>query len=244
MSCGEPTSRELGDRPHGPDQGVRPARPAAAEAMRFARCAGAGPRSRAALTMAPSMSSRNCAASSAWSHGRPPPGEVGDDRLLVGPGGVAQRMGRIDELDHRSDGGAAPERGPGRSDPRGGPRELDRGRRGGGVLHGERDASAAALAGPARRGRAIAIVVAGSTSSLVLGTPLGTAVGAALGRRATLWTVAAPSAVASLVIVRRLPLLQGRYRAGCCPSGSRPPQQLLVALAPGAGSVPTGLKTS
>jgi DHA1 family inner membrane transport protein len=68
--------------------------------------------------------------------------------------------------------------------------------------------SAAALAGPARRGRAIAIVMAGTTSSLVLGTPLGTAVGAALGWRATLWLVAGLSAVASLVIVLRLPLLR------------------------------------
>jgi MFS transporter, DHA1 family, inner membrane transport protein len=68
--------------------------------------------------------------------------------------------------------------------------------------------SAAALAGPARRGRAIAIVMAGTTSSLVLGTPLGTAVGAALGWRATLWLVAALSAVASLVIVLRLPPLR------------------------------------
>lgn len=66
-------------------------------------------------------------------------------------------------------------------------------------------ATAAALAGDERRGRAIAIVMLGLTSSLALGAPLGTAVGAALGWRATMWLVTALAAVVVPVIVGRLP---------------------------------------
>jgi DHA1 family inner membrane transport protein len=68
--------------------------------------------------------------------------------------------------------------------------------------------SAAALAGEARRGRAIAIVMLGLTSSLVLGTPLGTVLGAALHWRATLWLVTALGMLASVIIALRLPLLR------------------------------------
>ncbi|MEU7855927.1 MFS transporter [Nonomuraea sp. NPDC049141] len=66
-------------------------------------------------------------------------------------------------------------------------------------------ATAAALAGDERRGRAIAIVMLGLTSSLALGAPLGTAVGAALGWRATMWLVTALALVVVPVIVGRLP---------------------------------------
>jgi MFS transporter, DHA1 family, inner membrane transport protein len=68
--------------------------------------------------------------------------------------------------------------------------------------------AAAALAGPERRGRAIAIVMLGITSSLVLGTPLGTALGALLDWRATLWLVTALGVLAAVVIALRLPLLR------------------------------------
>lgn len=78
-------------------------------------------------------------------------------------------------------------------------------------------AAAAALAGPARRGRAIAIVITGSTSALVLGTSTGTAVGSALGWRVTLWLVAGLSAVAGAVVAVRLPLL----RRAAAPAGPR-----------------------
>jgi DHA1 family inner membrane transport protein len=61
-------------------------------------------------------------------------------------------------------------------------------------------ATAATLAGPAHRGRAIAIVMLGMTSSLVLGTPIGTVLGSALGWRATLWFVTALGGAAALVI--------------------------------------------
>lgn len=66
-------------------------------------------------------------------------------------------------------------------------------------------ATAATLAGERHRGRAIAIVLFGLTASLVLGAPLGTLIGSALGWRATLWFVAALSVVALPVIAYRLP---------------------------------------
>jgi DHA1 family inner membrane transport protein len=68
--------------------------------------------------------------------------------------------------------------------------------------------AAAALAGPARRGRAIAIVMLGITSSLVLGTPLGTVLGALLDWRATLWLVTVLGLLSAVVIAVRLPLLR------------------------------------
>ncbi|WP_371482695.1 MFS transporter [Kitasatospora sp. NBC_00315] len=66
-------------------------------------------------------------------------------------------------------------------------------------------ATAAALAGPERRGRAIAIVTVGLTSSLALGAPLGTAIGNALGWKATMWFVTALALVVVPVIALRLP---------------------------------------
>ncbi|RJL32920.1 MFS transporter [Bailinhaonella thermotolerans] len=50
-------------------------------------------------------------------------------------------------------------------------------------------ATAAMLAGERERGRAIAIVMLGSTTSLVFGAPLGTLVGGNLDWRATMWLV-------------------------------------------------------
>ncbi|HWN35367.1 MAG TPA: MFS transporter, partial [Pseudonocardia sp.] len=52
-------------------------------------------------------------------------------------------------------------------------------------------ATAATIAGDQRRGRAIAVVTVGLTSSLALGAPLGTAIGNAWGWRATMWFVTA-----------------------------------------------------
>ncbi|MDH6134291.1 DHA1 family inner membrane transport protein [Kitasatospora sp. MAA4] len=66
-------------------------------------------------------------------------------------------------------------------------------------------ATAAAIAGSERRGRAIAIVTVGLTSSLALGAPLGTAIGNALGWKATMWFVTALALVVTPVIVLRLP---------------------------------------
>ncbi|HEY3681766.1 MAG TPA: MFS transporter [Streptosporangiaceae bacterium] len=69
-------------------------------------------------------------------------------------------------------------------------------------------ATAATLAGEAHRGKAISIVVLGTTSSLVLGAPLGTAVGEALGWRATLWCVAALALVIAPVVALALPRIR------------------------------------
>ncbi|KJK56556.1 MFS transporter [Saccharothrix sp. ST-888] len=66
-------------------------------------------------------------------------------------------------------------------------------------------ATAAAIAGSERRGRAIAIVTVGLTSSLALGAPLGTAIGNALGWKATMWFVTALAVVVAPVIALRLP---------------------------------------
>ncbi|UQA94116.1 MFS transporter [Streptomyces halobius] len=66
-------------------------------------------------------------------------------------------------------------------------------------------ATAAAIAGGERRGRAIAIVTVGLTSSLALGAPLGTAIGNAFGWRATMWFVTALAVVIAPVIALRLP---------------------------------------
>ncbi|AEW96645.1 MULTISPECIES: MFS transporter [Streptomycetaceae] len=66
-------------------------------------------------------------------------------------------------------------------------------------------ATAAAVAGAERRGRAIAIVTVGLTSSLALGAPLGTAIGNAWGWKATMWFVTALAIVVAPVIALRLP---------------------------------------
>ncbi|MFI5698133.1 MFS transporter [Kribbella sp. NPDC051586] len=66
-------------------------------------------------------------------------------------------------------------------------------------------ATAASLAGDEQRGRAIALVMTGLTASLALGAPLGTAVGAALGWRATLWAVALLALLIVLVLFLLLP---------------------------------------
>ncbi|AQZ61447.1 MFS transporter [[Actinomadura] parvosata subsp. kistnae] len=75
-------------------------------------------------------------------------------------------------------------------------------------------ATAAAIAGDERRGRAIAIVMLGLTSSLALGAPLGTAVGAALGWRATMWLVTALALVVVPIIAVRLPDVGGGPAGG------------------------------
>ena len=70
-------------------------------------------------------------------------------------------------------------------------------------------ATAAQLAGEQRRGRAIAIVIVGLTSSLAFGAPLGTAIGDALGWQATMLIVAGLAVVVAPVIALRLPLVVG-----------------------------------
>lgn len=65
--------------------------------------------------------------------------------------------------------------------------------------------TAAALAGERNRGRAIATVMTGMTSSLVLGAPLGTLIGGALGWRTTMWFITSLALAAVPPIGLRLP---------------------------------------
>ncbi|MEU6962926.1 MFS transporter [Streptomyces chrestomyceticus] len=77
-------------------------------------------------------------------------------------------------------------------------------------------ATAAALAGEAARGRAFALVNTGLTSALILGAPLGTAVGGAYGWRTTMWLVTVLPLLVVPLLAARLP----RIRTGT-PRGLR-----------------------
>lgn len=94
-------------------------------------------------------------------------------------------------------------------------------------------ATAATLAGEEHRGRVISIVTLRLTSSLVLGAPLGTAIGAALGWRATMWVVAALAVVVLPVIAVWLPNVRqgssGRLRGRLVPLADRRVLRVLVA---------------
>lgn len=61
-------------------------------------------------------------------------------------------------------------------------------------------AAAPAIAGPAARGRALALVAFGFTLALAFGSPLGTAIGDLLGWRATLGVIAALGAALAVVL--------------------------------------------
>lgn len=67
------------------------------------------------------------------------------------------------------------------------------------------NALASALAAPAQRGRALAIVSGGMTVAIVAGVPLGTLLGNHFGWRATFGAVALLSAAAAIVLALRLP---------------------------------------
>lgn len=74
-------------------------------------------------------------------------------------------------------------------------------------------ATAAILAGK-ERAKAIALVMLGLTSSLVLGAPLGTAIGTGLGWRATIWFVTVLGVLAGLTIALRLPSIRVQRPVG------------------------------
>ncbi|PDP87438.1 MFS transporter [Glycomyces fuscus] len=65
--------------------------------------------------------------------------------------------------------------------------------------------TAAALVAPERRGRAIAATVTGFTAATALGVPLGTAIGGALGWRATMWFVTVLTAVSLAGVLALVP---------------------------------------
>ena len=67
------------------------------------------------------------------------------------------------------------------------------------------NALAGAIVGPARRGRAIAVVNAGITVALALGVPLGAVIGHALGWRMTFAGVAGLSAIAAVGVYAGVP---------------------------------------
>lgn len=75
-------------------------------------------------------------------------------------------------------------------------------------------ATAATLAGPERRGRAISIVTLGLSGSLALGAPLGTFIGDAFGWKATMWFVTALALIVVPVIALRLPEIRIGADAG------------------------------
>lgn len=107
-------------------------------------------------------------------------------------------------------------------------------------------ALAGTLAAPARRGRALAMVSGGMTLAIVLGVPLGTLLGNALGWRATFGAVALLSLAATAGLAIGLPRSLG---AGAAPPGLRARidaarlpgvlPTLLVTLAWGTGTYAT-----
>ncbi|MYR55389.1 MFS transporter, partial [Streptomyces sp. SID625] len=74
--------------------------------------------------------------------------------------------------------------------------------------------TAGALAGDRHRGRAFSVVNIGLTSSLVLGAPLGTAVGESYGWRATMWLVTILPLLVAPLLVLRLPRVRLAVGAG------------------------------
>ncbi len=72
---------------------------------------------------------------------------------------------------------------------------------------------ATAIVPPERRGFAMALILAGLTVSNILGVPGGTAIGHALGWRATFWAVGALGLAATMIIAAFLPASAGASAA-------------------------------
>ncbi|NNC13517.1 MFS transporter [Planctomonas sp. JC2975] len=81
---------------------------------------------------------------------------------------------------------------------------------GGAALVPTASAVAATIVPPERRGRALAMVGAGFTLAVAIGSPFGTALGSAAGWRAPMWALAVIGAVTTVLI---LPLFRGVQRA-------------------------------
>jgi predicted MFS family arabinose efflux permease len=100
-------------------------------------------------------------------------------------------------------------------------------------------AAAVALAGPARRGRALSVILGGLAVGTVFGVPAGTAIGQHLGWQASLLFIAAVAAVALVLLVVTLPALP-------MPPAVRLHQRLAVLASPrillivAVGTVATG----
>ncbi len=87
---------------------------------------------------------------------------------------------------------------------------------------------AARLAPRGQSGRATSLVFLGNSLALVVGMPLGTALGQWAGWRTSFWTLAAAGAVSSLALVRVLPDLPA-VSVGCRADG--PMARMMAALA-------------
>lgn len=74
--------------------------------------------------------------------------------------------------------------------------------------------TASALAGPDRRGRALAVLLSGTTVATVAGVPGGALLGTLLGWRAVFWTVAALCLPAALGILKGVPAGAGADAGG------------------------------
>ena len=82
-----------------------------------------------------------------------------------------------------------------------------------GALLGFASVAAAEMVAEERRGRAIALVLAGLTTANIIGVPLGTTIGHALGWRAAFWAIAALGLVSLVGMVVWLPRMTRRGAA-------------------------------
>ncbi|MEU6803758.1 Cmx/CmrA family chloramphenicol efflux MFS transporter [Streptomyces neyagawaensis] len=78
--------------------------------------------------------------------------------------------------------------------------------------------AAAALVPPDRKGRALAVLLSGTTVATVAGVPGGSVLGTSLGWRATFWAVAALCLPAALGILKGIPAGHGNDEATARPS--------------------------
>lgn len=83
---------------------------------------------------------------------------------------------------------------------------------GGAMFTPAASAVAAAMVPPDRRGRALAVVMAGLSGATALGAPIGILVGTAGDWRSTLWFVAGLGVVAALGVAAALPAMPGAVR--------------------------------
>lgn len=82
------------------------------------------------------------------------------------------------------------------------------------VFWGTASETAAQLAGPERAGRAVATVYLGISAAMLLGIPLGTIAGDAVGWRGAFWALAILSALIALLLQCFMPALPGSPRVG------------------------------
>ncbi|MET1117054.1 MAG: MFS transporter, partial [Comamonas sp.] len=82
------------------------------------------------------------------------------------------------------------------------------------VFWGTASETAAQLAGPERAGRAVATVYLGISAAMLLGIPLGTIAGDAMGWRGAFWALALLSVLIAVLLQCFMPALPGSQRVG------------------------------